>query len=686
MRQFKVELVDNKGNNEEEKVMNKTTEERRASGYINQAEVDYQERVDEGIRRYKDKLGGEIGVLVTSAHIYTDEEKAVLIRRAPFSKYTKDSIKEGKVVGQIDIQIAPGYMEHKVWDSGEKKFFWVDASHLDINQFHSRFHAKWGGIEEGKGRMSRAFETGSGRLRLKIVKGKEGELKVRLPKDASKGSFYDVVKTKDFRFEAKSANHNHKLEAALSAYVNVLFGTYKHQNAKNRTYSEASCYTCQWSSYLSAPVDDLDLKNPARSLPSFGVDKIAQVGPYNEGLYCHAHDRMVDREMVSDLNKITQQDNNNFTDDDGSERFRRQNEINVNGKIVDVDDYKKTRMGNVCEECPFFELTMKKSNSSINKEKDAGNKYASAYFSEPAHYNRQIVECLVDGEWEVGLPSKFTPSEEEAISMLEAGEDIETVLPVKDIRVKGLGGLSIYGVDDLMDKASIFHIPGVEVFNEEKAIWTHNISVIYNVAFNRHKGDVSEEAMKEAERLALLPIEDVPESYRSRLETALHWLAVTLNDELERERVTNRAPYPVMFVKEGGADTIRVEEVFSRLIQREEEAPYSSYEEFIASSDVTKEQHVYTTFDDLTSEELVRQLDEDASMIVFDVLEDNKVITIEGDDRHVEMAIGAMQSLLEREVGRIASALSRSSDPADALLSMNISKEAKLYFADIIAK
>lgn len=360
-----------------------------------------------------------------------------------------------KRIGKMTVQFPENYAEVRYYENDVKQWFWYDFCEFNMNQFRSSFNP----------------EGGSGILTLAIKQNANGELYVSLPRSRNEEDPtrpYDKFRTRDVRFPDSNphTDNNRNLEAALTAYLRFFEGEFVQANPKNRNGINEDCTTCKYNMYIPG-FDGMDNEESGfkNTLDLSDTIEMAQWGQDIPRRFCMVNRELVDLEIVKEINELTAMDQSTYYDEEGTLRYTRPNEIVIAGKAV--NKYIAIRQGTAdrCGNCPFYHNNSAKTDAQINKEKDAGAEYVSKYWSEMARAERQAIQTLVPDthghKWVTGFPGEFDQA--------------------KEFRVYGLGGVVIYGSEEVNEAVVEFGVLNQVALMENETVEDNHAAKIINI-------------------------------------------------------------------------------------------------------------------------------------------------------------------------------------------------------------
>lgn len=569
-------------------------------------------------------------------------------------------------LGKVTIQLPRDYAQIKVWDDAAKKFEWMDFADFNMDATRKR-------------NPFRVPAEGSGFLVLNIREGADGKPVVRMPVDADKnvqGKFYDVFRTSDVRFaKTKDAarvdeplfisDNNENLNAAVTAFVQVFTGEFEQENPFNRNGFNESCLTCRNVVMLSTKdgvTDDMDMvsKKSRAVLEQPDVMQLAQVGSYQPSAMCMISGKFIDIEPVMTLNEATTFERDHYVDEEGNFRFQAQDEVMIAGKPVKVRDVRVNGTKAVSDSCSYYHGNSPKGEAQVAKERttareNQSNEYVSPYYKTRAKVGRQAIQTLVSNEsgkqtWETIFPGQ-------AESPLE-------------FRVKGIG-VTVYGSDDIMAVSDPEFVAATEEFDARHAEVMKKVNQIFYAAFNLEKLDAAQSEM--VFELADSKPEDLTDAESEKWDKAVFWLAQSLQWAADREEARKIPAFADKFhigVKEGTIELNIEDDVMSDTLYRTEQGTLGWG----------------LGYDDLNATEFVRYLDEVAIDYVYQVITEGVEFSlVGGSDKDKELAAGALQAMLQRELNTWIWGVRRDADQKELFeTGMNVCEEVRAYLAGVV--
>lgn len=416
-------------------------------------------------------------------------------------------------VGTLTVQLPVGYADVRFYDRTQKQAFWYDFCdfNIDGNQYGRRG-------ENGQTTSPFNPSPGSGILTLPIWAGKNDNLlRVFLPTTEYSGKKYDVIRTRDIRFGFPHSDNNKSLEAALTAYVRFYAGEFVQANPDNRNGIKEDCSTCKFNMYVPG-YDGMDNEREGyqNTLNTSDTIEMVQWGNEIPRRFCMVNRELVDLEVVKEVNELMASDTAEYFDENGNLRYLRPQEILVAGRPVNKYAAIREGMQDQCVSCPFYHNNQAKTEQQIAKEKAAGKEYVSKYWSENARAERMSIQTLVHNgrfeEWVAEYPG--------------------AVDGALDFRVYGIGGLAIYGCDEVAEAAYeggvLNQVPMTEAIDEIEGKASKIINYVYYACFNMYT--IEESTLNSI----ISMLDEVPQGIsprtQSRLDSAIARLQATIQE------------------------------------------------------------------------------------------------------------------------------------------------------------
>jgi hypothetical protein len=688
------------------------------TAYENTALKDMLVKVNSAKDKYVENVAAHEVVLDEIVFYAEDKKEATHEQRRNKEIVREYDIKEGawkggkvRIIGDVTVQLPEGYAQIKVWNPKKVN----SKGKLGAPEF-APFVGMDLNVAKRQYNMFRGAAKGSGFLVLPIMEfvNPEGEvtpMSVSLPVEKAKnGSKYDIFRTSDARFiKTKDAvevdeplylsDNNANFNAAVTAYVQMYSREFKKADvANNHSYKKDSCQNMVRFQTRDGVMDDMDAESKKSRviLEQPDVMQLAQVGSEQPNTYCMVHDFFIDMEAVEILNDAEKlEKGNEGRNDDGDVRFQRHDEILVAGKLVKRNTVRQSIIEKVCGACPNYCGNTPKSQARITKERiaaiEAGDAkpYISPFFREKAKPEAQVVQTLT----EVGGMEKWVSKFPQEI-LKEGG----TVL---DMRVK-TAGMIVYGSDNIELEVD-YKVP-TEKFDARHAAVMKQINHIFYAAFNYSKLDVTQ--VKIVNELCVNKPEGITSDEETRWDDAVNWYKQAIQWDLERQAIRTVASFttkfhiglekvysrvatniliddkPAVLVRPVGTVEIHVEDIMGETMKRAEEGTIG----------------YGLGYEDLAPAEFTRYLDEVAMDYVYEViLNGTNYSVVGGTDKDKELAAGALQQLLQKELtgnfyafangdyrdNSFATSIRRDADPKAALAALKVCDEVKAYLGNI---
>lgn len=673
---------------------------RQAEIYSNPAWTDVLDKVRRAFEQYVLNIG-ENGVLVERILFYRSEEElksmsrseAQALRRTNRVVRTNDY--GSKFIGEAVIRLPKNYAVIAQWDKtlpnnkggfGARTFVPFDG--FDFDFVRDRFN------------IFTKPAKGNGLIVVSIREDKDGLPYVSLPVNAytdkatGQTRFGEIFRTADTRFiKTKDAveqdeslfleDNNHAFNAQVTAFIRMRTNEHYIANPMNRHNFKERCDKMVVLQSRDGVMDDVlaeSLKTRAM-LDQIDVTQLAQAGEAQPTTFCLVTKRMLDEEAAEIINDARQFEPTSYTDENGKIRFQAHNEIMVGGKPKTVQEVREESINKICSECPFFCNNSPKEENRIAKERtqqrEAGvkNPYVDAFYKERPRAERQAIQTLVvekQGErakWVTKAP----------------GEVMGLVHDIVDMRVKG-ATLSVYGSDEVLAGLDVNFVPAVEEFDARHADVMKKVNYLYNGAFNLRK--LTDEQAALIFDLADNKPDGMTEYEAKRWDAAIGALANALVRLEEQEAAADIPMFDQVFFEGAqpqreGLIELHVEQVMGEAMRRDAEGTFQYGE----------------GYGDMTPDEFVRYLDENALDYVWDVIVEGKEFSIVGGgaiEKH--LAAASLQSMLQAELTKnfysfatgdyreasLLSGVRKEQDPAEVLADMNISERVKSYLALVL--
>jgi hypothetical protein len=674
------------------------------TAYENPAVIDMLAKVNAAKDKYVRNVG-ENGVTVEVIDFYPERKEAsrVQLKNRQFIREF-DTANGGlvRILGEVTVRMPEGYAQIKVWNKnkvnskgklGAPEF--IDFVGYDINLAKRQFN------------MRRPLATGSGLVVLSIIEfvdadGVVSPLSVSLPTEKGKdGTRYHIFQTNDARFvKTKNAEYvdeplyvrdnNDQFNAAVTAFVQLYVSEFMQANPRNHHgFSKSECVNKVRFQTKDGVMDDEHMvsKKSRTILEQPDVMQLAQAGSEQPNTYCMVKDEWLDLEAVEILNEAETMERQGAMgrDEDGEERYQRHDEITIAGKLVKRQEVRKMAIEKKCAACPFYCGNSAKSESQVAKERtdarEAGKSdYVNSFFREKPKAKAQAVQTLV------------TVSNKDAWVTAYPYELLGKVDDIKAVRVKS-AGMTVYGSDEVMANMDPEYVVPVEAFDARHANVMKDINRIFWAAFNLDK--LSESQAELIFELADSKPEDLTEKESAKWDNAVHWLTQALGWAAEREAARNIAPFTQKFFAGiAPRTTIKVDTDLlindkETFLTRPAKVVELHVEDIMGDTLYRAENDMLgwgLGYDDLNAAEFVRYLDEVAIDYVYDVILNGTTYAIVGgEDKDKELASGALQEMLQRELNYTwVRGVRRDANQSAALAELKVSKEAKDYIATVV--
>lgn len=562
-------------------------------------------------------------------------------------------------VGMVTVVVPRGFMVVSQWNGVAKKFEWIEAA--DVNFDHS--------VQGRKAARFNALPAGSGVFSFFIKEDKDGKAVVRLPKSENKGVFYDVIKTADIRWGRPHSDNNANFEAAISAFVQVQASEFVVENPKNRHGFSESCMNCRHLVYLGIKDgvnDDMEEEGSTRVLQQPDIPTLANWGSRLPQAYCPIVAKYVDMDIIKEANAAEGKDRGGMVYDSetGEERFLRAGEIEIRGEAVKLAEIREVGTKETAASCVNYHKNQFKGEHRIGLEKveqkeatGSDKAFVSAYWTDRAEIGRQVVEVLEvkDGKenWVKAFPGEVKDPEA--------------------FRIKGLGGVTIYGSEEVMEASNGNFIPEEAAFDADRASNMAKVNQIFYAAFNLNK--LTKDQAESVFALAQNKPEGLDRRTEAAWDSAVKWLFEMLQRALNPQEEV--AAFDIFFKE--GAKPAGAQGVELRADDFLEETRYREANDMLGYGLGYKDLAV-------NPKEFVKYLDESfATERVYEVLTEGTVFYIKSRSAKDKVLVaGAAQELLQREVNRYMSAVRRDANPVVALENVGLHSKVKAYIANAI--
>lgn len=568
-------------------------------------------------------------------------------------------------VGMVTVVVPRGFMVVSQWNGVAKKFEWLEAA--DVNFDHS--------VQGRKAARFNPLPAGSGVFSFFIKEDKDGKAVVRMPKSENNGVFYDVIKTADIRWGRPHSDNNANFEAAISAFVQVHASEFVVENPKNRHGFSESCMNCRHLVYLGIKDgvnDDMEEEGSTRVLQQPDIPTLAGWGSRLPQAYCPIVAKYVDMDIIKEANAAEGKDRGGMVYDTetGTERFLYAGEIEIRGEAVKLSEIREVGTKETAANCVNYHKNQFKGEHRIGLEKveqkeatGSDKAFVSAYWTDRAEVGRQVIEVL-----EVERNEKKEVIKENWVKAFP-GE-------VKDpeaFRVKGLGGVTIYGSEEVMTASNGEFIPAEQEFDATRASNMAKVNQIFYAAFNLNKLD--KEQAEAVFALAQNKPEDLDRRTEAAWDSAVKWLFEMLQRALNPQEEV--AAFDIFFKE--GAKPAGAKGVELRADDFLEETRYREANDMLGYGLGYKDLAV-------NPKEFVKYLDESFAIDkVYEVLTEGTVFYIKSRSAKDKVLVaGAAQELLQREVNRYMGAVRRDANPTVALENVGLHSTVKAYIANAI--
>lgn len=599
--------------------------------------------------------------------------------------------KKSNRYGILEIVVAPGVLQYHVWNPGIKKFEWkdfagftADASNGFIDIFHPAVApAGYNGV-----------------LKLPIYHSAAmGGFFVMLPNAPMKdGTFRPIFKVADHRWEGGGSTAAiGRVNAALTAFLRMTQSQFIQANPLNRHGFNESCATCahsQWLATKDGLMDDEHMEDPKSNvvLNSLSTDE-SRDGQYIPQMWCTARNLLVDEDIVEVLNHAAANDKQavevieEVVMDNGDVvprlgfKYPTKGELVIDGEIRKVAGARAEGTKSLCEGCPFYSKSERKSDTRINAEivaerERVGNNtavvgkdiFVSKYFTEMVRADRQVVQVLNNRkEWVVGFPGD--------------------VAGAADIRIKGIGGLTVYAGQAIKEAlpslgALNFSAP-MEGFDAARASDENKIQAIFTAA--RNFATLTQEKANEVFALAMAKPASLDKGQSVRWDRAVEWLRQSVIWAQEAFANRNRPDFTTKFITapvESEIHDIRQLHTDDFILNLKE----SDRQGFIGYG---------MGYRDLDYKDMVKYLEETISLEIIDhVLETGEKFWIYDDSEPAELQVGeksdmdlvagALQHMLNSQINTLLYGIRRDADPAGAIERVKVCEEVKAYLRAVV--
>lgn len=423
-------------------------------------------------------------------------------------------------------------------------------------------------------------------------------------------------------------------------------------------------------------------------------------------------------------------------------RYQSQDEIVVGGKPIKTREVRASFTESRCKSCPFYhknafkgehsighakvekreELlakgSTKEEKAAIRETKQYKKPYVQTHWTSRARAGRQAFETLIatEGnklEWVLGFPAEVAEGKH-----------------VFGIRVKGIGGVNVYFSEEFVEKnmsqADYTYLPPTEAYDKSEAHFNKLINMVFYAAFNREK--MSRENYESVCELVYGDAmkQEMSDKHQKRWDTAVYWFEQSIEWAKQKLEMKNRPEFTKKFyagiegyIAEKGLEVspeevdlqalgvyeIHIEDVIGELLLRVDEGGLKDgYEGMFEDFGLER------GYEDLNPEEFIRYMDDSAVsyatealmtggefVIVGGVKQENFTAEVEfardyygvgSDDEEKdystekELVAGALQIILNRQVGSFLYGVLRAEDKHSEFLNLNICEDALVYIAE----
>lgn len=562
-------------------------------------------------------------------------------------------------IGAMTIRVPRGYATISEWNQEERQFVWHDFADFDFDQLTKQ--NRFAPLVEGSGLLTMA---------IKDVEF-EGGLYVRMPMSPGKedGTFFPVLKTSDIRFGLPHSENNRNLEAAMSAFLRVFTSEFKKGNPLNRYNIKPGCLTCRYAQVLGTQDgvnDDLETTNSSRVLQQNDIPTLVGWGQRTPIVHCTVFNEFKDFDGILAANKADANDMTNTTVydvEEGEDRYLRKGELFIDGKIVKSEDLRLEVTREDAEDCDHYHGNVAKGEKRAAKDRiDSGNPYSSAYWTDRAEVNRQVVQTKVNGDWVNAFPGEVEDPEE--------------------FRVMGLGGVMVTGTADIMAAANGEFVPEREEHDNVRGELLKKVDQIFFAAFNFKKltDDQAEMVLTMA---ANRP--DTDDKYvLGRWDAGCEYLAQTMIRIAENDKVAERPAFAIRFI-EGSKPKGKEGKMISADLLLDETKWKD--ENGLLQADFAGNSLGYKDLAE-NPKEAIKFLDEVVSdELVWDVLLDDTTYYITArSPKEKKIVAGALQAMLEQRVSSFLYDIRREEEPMHALMNFGVSDAVKMYVTAVLGQ
>jgi hypothetical protein len=668
-------------------------------------------------------------VVVDEVYFYAEDYKSATAEQRKNKEIVKEiKLKTGnimRVVGDVTVIIPKGFMLVKQWNKNKVNSKgelgapdMVPFEGMDMNVAKKGFN------------MFIKPADGTGKLVLSIVEFVDAKtdevspLSVFLPteKDEKTGEKYPCFHTADARFiKTKNADYvdqamhlsdnNMNFNAMISAYVQMVAGEFMVANPENNHSSQKLCGNLIRFMQKDGVSDDLHTESKKTRYVQQQIDttRLSRVGANQPSNWCPIHSFWVDGEVVEIFNEAEQFDRDTeLMDENGNMRKPRFDEIMYGGRWMKKETIRESIVNKVCGACANYCGNYQKSQSQMNRDRDEafdklvkrkgkkaamkakedGKIFVSPFVRETAKAKAQAFQTLTLVEGKEEWVSQFP------YQVVAKGGD------VLDMRVVG-SGMMVYGSDDVEFDAE-YEVP-VEEKDERHAEVMKLINHIWYASRNYSKLD-AEQVKMVANIVANKP--ELTADEDRKWENAVHWFKEAIKRDFEAQARKEIVPFRIVFhigpkkVKVRRATNITVNGRDAYAV-RMVDAPELHVEDIMGEAMERAAEGTLMWglgYADLRPEEFTRYLDEVATTYVWNaILHGQEYAITGGTDKDKELAAGALQSLLQRELtgnfvafvngdyrdNSFATGIRRSENPQAELDGFKLAPEIKKYLAEV---
>lgn len=610
-------------------------------------------------------IGAMKSYLMTKASEYNNAIGTydIMVEEIEFFERGDSRLRYGRI-GAITIAVPRGYMTISEWDpqAPNKKgelgaFVSRDMADHDYNQ--TVYNDRFAPLHVGSGRLTLAIKDRNDKMEQGLFVGFPKSPSKEVDEKGNPLNFYDILKTCDVRWGKPHSDNNRNLEAALSAFLRVWAGEFIKANVENFHALKPSCLTCRFAQLLGTKdgvSDDLEDAKSNKVLQQNDIPTLVAFGSRTPIVHCQVKRKIMDFDMVLAANQSEALELEQVYDSElGDMRYLRKGELYVEGRIIKGSELRYEATREAAEDCSNYHGNVYKGEARAAADRIAkGNPYESSYWTDRAEVGRMAVQSLTNGVWENVFPA-----------------DVEDFT---EFRVIGLGGIVLYGTEEIMADTTIKTVP-VEEFDTELASIMNKINQIYFAAFNFNKLS-AEQANIVFEMAANKP--ELEDNYLSmKWDNACTHLANTVVRITEGEKIKARPKFTTFFFegkKPANKEGVEVNatSVIDTTLYREEHNQLMTT--FSGQSLGYKDLAV-------NPKEFISYLDEvTAEDIVWDVLLNGSEYYVKGKSpKDKKLVAGALQELLQRRVDNFLYDIRREANPGEALANFDINPVVKDY-------